>query len=210
MEGVSINKEVVPADAVLFMTGVKPNIDLAETLGLEIGSLGGIIVNDKMETSVLDIYAVGDCVEMLDMVSSKPILIPVASVAARSGRQAGVAAVGGSKIYEAKSLRFQYDNIFGNDIVCVGHSSTTANNLGIKIRTHTIEDATEHMKITLVTDGDGVLIGGQVIAARMGARIGYQILERLKSKAVLDERPLLASRHKQIKDLLHETLGIIQ
>ena len=192
------------------MTGIKPNSDLAETLGLEIGKLGGIIVNDRMETSAPDIYAVGDCVEMRDMVSSKPILIPVASVAARSGRQAGVAAVGSSKIYDEKSLRFQYDNIFGNDIVCVGHSSTTAKNQGIKTRSHIIDDAKEHMKIALITSDDGVLIGGQVIAATMRARTGYQILERLKSKAVLDERPLLAPRHKQIKDLLEQTLGIIQ
>ncbi|MHA1636497.1 MAG: NAD(P)/FAD-dependent oxidoreductase [Candidatus Thorarchaeota archaeon] len=210
VEGVSINKEVIPTDAVLFMTGVKPNLALGENLGLEIGSLGGIKVNERMATSTPDIYAVGDCVEMTDMVSSKPMLIPVASVAARAGRQAGIAAVGSNKIYDEKSLRFQYDNIFGNDIVCVGHSSTTAKNLGIKTRTHMIDDTTEYVKIALVTSDDGVLIGGQVIASRMGARIGYQILERLKSKAVLDERPLLAPRHKQIKDLLQETLGIIQ
>ncbi|MHA1576795.1 MAG: NAD(P)/FAD-dependent oxidoreductase [Candidatus Thorarchaeota archaeon] len=210
VEGVSIANQVIPADAVLFMTGVKPNTKLASTFGVELGTLGGIKVNDQMETSLSGVYAVGDCVEMTDMMTSKPMLIPVGSVAARSGRQAGVAAVGGTKIYEDKSLKFQYDSLFGNDVVCVGHSSIAAKEQGLTAKIHYLEDKAEHMKVALITNEDGTLIGGQVISSRMGARVGYQILDRLKSKAVLDESPLLASRHKQIKDLLEQTLGPIQ
>ena len=210
VEGVSIGNQVISADAVLFMTGVKPNTQLASTFGIELGPLGGIKVNDQMETSISGVYAVGDCVEMKDMLTAKSMLIPVGSVAARSGRQAGVAAVGGKKIYEDKSLKFQYDNLFGNDVVCVGHSSIAADEQGITAKIHYIEDKAEYTKIALITNEDGILIGGQVIASRMGARVGYQILDRLKSKAVLDEVPLLESRHKQIKDLLELTLGPIQ
>ncbi|MHA1958221.1 MAG: NAD(P)/FAD-dependent oxidoreductase, partial [Candidatus Thorarchaeota archaeon] len=118
VEGLELGDKTISADSVLFMTGVKANSKLAEALGLRIGDLGGIVVNDRMETSVDSVYAVGDCVEMKDVLTGKPSFMPIGSVAARAGRQAGVAAVGGKKLYDDTNLRFQYDRIFGTDIVC--------------------------------------------------------------------------------------------
>ncbi|MCK5150710.1 MAG: FAD-dependent oxidoreductase [Candidatus Thorarchaeota archaeon] len=208
--GITLNGETLEADAVLFMTGVKPNTRLAEQMGLEIGDLGGIKINKGMETSTPGIYAVGDCVEMYDTLTEQPVLLPIGSVAARAGRQAGVAAVGGKKIYEDTALRFQYDRIFGTDIVCVGNSSVTATNVGIETKVSYLEDSAEFSKVALVTDNDGRLIGGQVLTSRQGARLGYQILERVESGAVISERPLLEPRHKRMKDLIEQTLGPIQ
>jgi len=208
--GLELNGETLTADAILFMTGVKPNIELAKLLGLEVGDLGGIKVSNKMETSTSDVYAVGDCVEMVDTLTKKPVLLPIGSVAARAGRQAGVAAVGGTKIYDDTSLRFQYDHIFGTDIVCVGNSSVSATNLGVDIKIVYLEDSAEFSKVALVTTVDGQLIGGQVLSSRLGARLGYQILERVESEATLTERPLLEPTHKRMKDLLEQTLGPIQ
>jgi len=119
--GLSLGDNKLDVDAVLFMTGVKPNVELAKQLGIKIGSLGGIVIDERMQTSEDGIYAVGDCVEVIDSFTKKPLLLPVGSVAARAGRQAGVAAVGGKKIYEDTSKRLQYDRIFGTDIVCIGH-----------------------------------------------------------------------------------------
>ncbi len=210
VQGISLNGKKLEADAVLFMTGVKPNAHLADVIGLEIGDLGGIKINNKMETSISDIYAVGDCVEMYNALSGTPALMPIGSVAARAGRQAGVAAVGGKKIYDDTSLLFQYDRIFGTDIVCIGNSSITAEGAGIKTRTHYLDDSAEFSKVALVTNEDTQVIGGQVLTSRLGARIGYQILERVESKAILNERPLLDPMHKRMKDLLEQTLGPIQ
>jgi NADPH-dependent 2,4-dienoyl-CoA reductase/sulfur reductase-like enzyme len=210
VSGISLNGTNLEADAVLFMTGVKPNTHLAGVMGLEIGDLGGIKIDKTMLTSNPDIYAVGDCVEMFNSLSGKPALMPIGSVAARAGRQAGVAAIGGRKVYDDTSLLFQYDRIFGTDIVVVGNSSVTADQDGIKTKTHYIEDPAEFSKVALVTNESGQIIGGQVLSSRLGARIGYQILDRIESKAVLDERPLLDSTHKRIKDLIEQTLGPIQ
>ncbi|MFW9919626.1 MAG: NAD(P)/FAD-dependent oxidoreductase [Candidatus Thorarchaeota archaeon] len=210
VKGIKLNDTTHNADAILFMTGVKPNIGLATSMGLHIGDLGGIKVNNLLETSMQDVYSVGDCIEMFDRITGKPILMPIGSVAARAGRQAGVAAAGGKKVYDDVSIRFQYDRIFDTDIVCVGHSSETAKSVGLNTSIQYLEDPDEFTKVALVTKEDGTLIGGQVIAPRMGARIGYQIHERVEKGAKLTKAPLLDPLHKRMRDLLESTLGPIQ
>ena len=210
VEGIVSGSDTLPADAVLFMTGVRPNVELAKTLDVRIGSLGGIVVNDAMQTSVEDIFAVGDCVEMKDTLTGKPLLLPIGSVAARAGRQAGVIAAGGSKIYSDTLRRLQYDRIFNTDIVVVGHSTTTAKGMGIDTKIQYLEDKTEFAKIALITSNSGQLIGGQVISSRMGARLGYQILERVESGAVLEEKPLLDPRHERLREYLESAFGPIR
>jgi NADH oxidase (H2O2-forming) len=210
VEGIALGDETIAVDAVLFMTGVRPNIDLAEKLGVKIGKLGGIVVDDLMKTSVNNIFAVGDCVEMKDSLTGKPLLLPIGSVAARAGRQAGVIAAGGSKIYDDTLRHLQYDRIFNTDIVVVGHSTTTATELGLKTDVQFIEDTTEFARVALVTSEDGRLIGGQVISSRMGARLGYEILERVESGAILKEKPLLRPRHERLREYLESTYGPIR
>jgi NAD(P)H-nitrite reductase large subunit len=208
--GLKIENTEVETDAVLFMTGVRPNTTLARILGLQIGSLGGIAVDEKMHTSVEGIYAVGDCVEMHDTYTGKSLLLPVGSVAARAGRQAGVAAAGGRKVYSDTAIRLQYDRIFGNDVICVGHSSTTAANLGVKTTIEYVEDPSEFSKTALVLDSKGQLIGGQVISPRQGSRLGYELLDRVESGAVMKEKPLLRPRHERLRDYLESSFGPIQ
>ena len=210
VEGLMSGSETLPADAILFMTGVRPNVELARTLNIKIGNLGGIVVNDSMQTSVEDIFAVGDCVEMKDAFTGKPLLLPIGSVAARAGKQAGVIAAGGSKIYADTLRRLQYDRIFNTDIVVVGHSTTTARGMSIETNVQYLDDKTEFAKIALITADSGQLIGGQVISSRMGARLGYEILERVESGAVLSEMPLPGPRHERLREYLESTFGPIR
>jgi len=58
--------------------GVRPNVTLAKDTGLKIGNLGGIDVNEYMQTSDPDIYAVGDCVETVNRITGKRCLRPTA------------------------------------------------------------------------------------------------------------------------------------
>ncbi|UCH03792.1 MAG: FAD-dependent oxidoreductase [Candidatus Thorarchaeota archaeon] len=209
-EGVEVGGKEVGADAVLFMTGVRPNTNLAEKVGLKVGPLGGIPVNSRMETEIEGVFAVGDCVEMTDPLTNGPILLPIGSTAARAGKQAGVAAVGREKVYDDTALRLQYDRIFDTDIVCIGHSSTTARGLDVDTKVSYVEDSSESMKVALVTAKDDRLIGGQVLGARMGARVGYEITKRVEKGVKLKEQPLLESRHDQILALLERSLGPIR
>jgi len=76
----------IPADMVILSIGVKPNNTLAREAGLEIGVTGGIKVNEYLQTSDPNIYALGDAVEVTDYISGNPALIPLAGPANKQGR----------------------------------------------------------------------------------------------------------------------------
>ncbi len=89
------DKREVEADMVIIATGVRPNVHLAVAAGIKLGSLGAIEVNTRMETSVKDIYAAGDCIEQFHLVTGKPVYRPLGSTANKTGRIAGNNAAGG-------------------------------------------------------------------------------------------------------------------
>jgi len=76
----------IKTDLILIGIGVRPEIALAKKAGLEIGERGGIKVNSHLKTSDPDIFAVGDAVEIIDFISGKPTLIPLAGPANKQGR----------------------------------------------------------------------------------------------------------------------------
>ncbi len=79
--------KVYEADLVLMATGIKPNSELAKKAGLLVSPLtGGIVVNERMQTSDPDIYAGGDCVEVRHLITGKKVLMPMGSLANRQGR----------------------------------------------------------------------------------------------------------------------------
>lgn len=65
--------------------GVSPESELAKKAGLELGVKGSIVVNEKMETSVKDIYAVGDAVQVKNFVTKADTVIPLAGPANKQG-----------------------------------------------------------------------------------------------------------------------------
>ena len=76
----------LPADLVVLGMGVRPEIDLAKQAGLEIGKLGGIRVNEHLQTSDPYIWAVGDAIEVRNAVTGAWSIIPLAGPANRQGR----------------------------------------------------------------------------------------------------------------------------
>lgn len=80
------DEEPVSADMVLMAIGVSPESTLAKKAGLELGMKGAIVVNDKMETSVPDIYAVGDAVQVKHAVTGNDAVISLAGPANKQGR----------------------------------------------------------------------------------------------------------------------------
>jgi NADH oxidase (H2O2-forming) len=89
------------ADLVVVCTKKEPNTALAEAAGLSIGSTGGIVVNERMETSVPGVYAAGDCAEVPHGVTNIPIQGLSGSHAYAQGKVAGTNAGGGSRKYQA-------------------------------------------------------------------------------------------------------------
>jgi len=94
VESVMTTAGEVPAQLVLISVGIRPNVDLARAAGLIIGPSGGIMVNEYMQTSDLDIYAAGDCAEKHCFVRGTGCFLPLGSVANKEGRVAGSNAVG--------------------------------------------------------------------------------------------------------------------
>lgn len=90
----------LPADSVVLGLGVKPEIGLAKDAGLEIGKLGGIRVNDHLQTSDPHIWAVGDAIEVRDGVTGQWALIPLAGPANRQGRIAADNILGRPSTYQ--------------------------------------------------------------------------------------------------------------
>jgi NADPH-dependent 2,4-dienoyl-CoA reductase/sulfur reductase-like enzyme len=82
--------KTILADAVVFAIGVKPENTLAKAAGLELGVTGGIAVNEFMQTSDENIYAVGDAVEVSHYINQVKVLIPLAWPANRQGRIVGI------------------------------------------------------------------------------------------------------------------------
>lgn len=80
--------KTIAADLVVLGVGVRPESQLARDAGLQIGERGGIQVNEQLQTSDPDIYAVGDAIEVRDVVTGGPLQIPLAGPANRQGRLA--------------------------------------------------------------------------------------------------------------------------
>jgi NADPH-dependent 2,4-dienoyl-CoA reductase/sulfur reductase-like enzyme/rhodanese-related sulfurtransferase len=74
------------ADHVFLCMGIKPSIALAESIGVKIGEQGGIVVNEHLQTNIPNVWAAGDCIETINLITSKPSLFPLGSLANRQGR----------------------------------------------------------------------------------------------------------------------------
>jgi len=88
VEAVQTSAGRIAADMVILAAGVRPNVRLAEEIGLEIGSSGAIRVDEKMQTSDPNILAAGDCVEVVDVQTGRPCYVPLGSTANKQGRVA--------------------------------------------------------------------------------------------------------------------------
>ena len=89
----------IETDLLIMAVGVRPETTLARDAGLDIGNMGGIVTNERMQTSDPDIYAVGDAVEVSDFLTGLPTLIPLAGPANRQGRIAADNMLGRNEHY---------------------------------------------------------------------------------------------------------------
>lgn len=116
-------------DMVIISAGVRPNVNIAQEAGIELGITGAIKVNSRMRTNLQDIYACGDCVEKINMVSNAPVWLPQGSTANKEGRIAAINACGDVEDFEgilgSAVLRYRALNIS-----MTGLTEKTAQKLG--------------------------------------------------------------------------------
>lgn len=117
------------ADLVIIATGVTPNVELAVDAGIELGKTGAIKVNNRMQTNIQDIYAAGDCVENIHMVSKTPVWVPLGSTANKEGRCAAINLCGEDDTFDG-ILGSAVTRYFGMTMSITGLSEKQAKKLG--------------------------------------------------------------------------------
>ena len=129
-----IRKEGPPlhADTVVLAIGVTPDTGLAKEAGLELGLKDSIIVNDRMETSVPDIYAVGDAVQVKHYVTGQDAVISLAGPANKQGRIAADNICGGDSRYLG-SQGSSVIKVFDLTAACTGVNESGARRAGLEV-----------------------------------------------------------------------------
>ena len=120
------------ADMVVLAIGVSPDTHLAQEAGLELGIKGSIVVNDRMETSVPDIYAVGDAVQMKHFVTGQDVLLSLAGPANKQGRIAADNIFGGDSRYTG-SQGSSVIKVFDMTAASTGVNETNAKKAGLDV-----------------------------------------------------------------------------
>jgi len=110
----------IQTDLCVIATGTKPETTLAKQVGCTIGKTGGILVNEHAQTSVKNVYAVGDCTEYQDLVTGEPVCVGLGSIGVRQGIAAGTNAAGGIYSLPKGLLMTRTSEFFGLEIAAVG------------------------------------------------------------------------------------------
>ena len=159
------------ADLVILGIGVRPEIKLAKEAGLEIGKLGGIRVNEYMQTNDDKIWAVGDVIEVKHCVTGEWMLLPLAGPANRQGRIAADN-INGMKAICRGTQGTSIVKVFDLEIGCTGANEKMLQKLGMsykKIYVHTTDHVTyypgaEKIEFKLLYEPEtGKVLGGQAI-----------------------------------------------
>ena len=165
---------VLPADFVVMSIGVQPENHLATEAGLNVAQRGGIQVNAHHQTNDPDIYAVGDAVEVTDVVSGTPVQIPLAGPANRQGRIAADHIFGRDSTYRG-TQGTAIVGLWNQGAAMTGLSEKACERLGIdfeKIYLHPSHHAgyypgAEGMSIKVLFDPtSGKLLGAQVVGGQ--------------------------------------------
>ncbi len=173
------NKGEYDADVVIVATGVRPNTELAEQLGCRIGETKAIWTDSKMQTSVENVYAAGDCAETVHMLTGKRVWIPLAPPGNKMGYVAGVNAAGGELEFPGV-LGTQLTKFFELGIGATGLTEKAAVDEGFdvkavmitaKTRVHYYPGAEDTWVKVVAEKGSNRILGAQVLGADVAMRV---------------------------------------
>ncbi len=180
--GVLVGGEEIEADIVVVAAGVRPNTELAQKAGIEIGETRGIKTNIRMETSAKDVYAAGDCAETTHIITRRPALPLLGTAAVREGKVAGVNAAGGYAVFPG-SLFSTVSQLSDFEIGATGITEFWASRFGLdvivgKISGHTratYYPGAKTIKVKLLVEREtkrivgGQIVGGEDVTQRINA-----------------------------------------
>ncbi|MBS7606705.1 FAD-dependent oxidoreductase [Candidatus Bathyarchaeota archaeon] len=191
VSGVSVAGENIPADMVVIATGVRGNVELAQKAGIELGETKLIKVNMRMETNIKDVYACGDCVESINLITKRPVVCQLGTTAVRQARVAGINAAGGYAIFPGV-LGASVTRLFDMEIGAVGLTEAAAQRAGIEAVSMSLSGKTraqyypgaQPVRVKLIVEKEteriigAQIIGGEGVAQRINA-ISFAILKEM-------------------------------
>lgn len=198
LEVVFKSGKILQADMVILSIGVRPETTLAKAAGIKTGEAGGIWVDEYLQTSEKDIYAVGDAIEFKHPLTGQSWLNYLAVPANRQGRiVADNMVFGNSEIYEG-AIGTSIAKVFDLTVAATGMNETLLNRQNIKFcssTTHSGSNAGYYpgaMPMTIKLNFDpanGLLLGAQIV--------GYSGVDKR-----IDQIALLMKQNKTIYDLI--------
>lgn len=126
------------ADLVIVAVGVRPNVSIAQRAGIEIGVTGGIQTDESQMTNRDGIYAAGDCCQVKNLITRRPMYIPLATIASKTGWVAGENAAGGRAVFKG-AIRNIAIRVFEYELARVGLSEAQAREARFPIVIESIE-----------------------------------------------------------------------
>jgi NADH oxidase (H2O2-forming) len=191
--GIIATGEKIEADLFISAFGVRANTQLAVNAGITLGETRAIRTNARMETNVKDVYAVGDCAEVTNIVTQKPTLPQLGTVAVRTGKIAGINAAGGYSLFTG-ALGSAVSRLFQTDCGWTGLTEAAANKARIEIVTGTISSKTKAdyfpgalpIKVKLIVEKESQrIIGAQIVG-------GEEVTQRINAISLAIQRGMTA------------------
>lgn len=166
------NGTELPCELAVVAIGVVPNVKLAREAGLAIGQTGGIEVNEYMQTSDPNIYAVGDCVETVNRITGRKVLAPYGDLANLQGRVAGENAVLGNAVTFPGTIQTGICKVFDYAAGSTGLSETAAARFGFTDIVTVINSSTDVPNFM----GGKLLVTKLVVEGASGKILGAQCI----------------------------------
>jgi len=163
-----------PCDVVLFGIGVRPEVRLAQAVGVALGATGAIATDDHMRTNLPDVYAAGDCAEAFHLLTGQRDVVRLGSTANKQGRVAGTNAADGEAAFGGV-MGTMVAKAFDLAVARTGLTAVQARVLGYDVRETMVkaQDASHYMPgvspihVKLVVDSaTDRLLGGQIVGRR--------------------------------------------
>jgi NADH oxidase (H2O2-forming) len=191
--GIMAGGEKIEADLFLSAFGVRANTQLAVNAGIALGETKAIRTNSRMETNIKDVYAIGDCAEVTNIVTQRPSLPQLGTVAVRTGKIAGINAAGGYSLFTG-ALGSAVSRLFDTDCGWTGLTEAAAKKASIEVVTGTIASKTKAdyypgalpIKVKLVVEKEAQrVIGAQIIG-------GEEVTQRINAISLAIQRGMTA------------------
>ena len=177
-EGVHIalqSGRIIEADLIILSIGVRPDVKLAADAGIEIGSTGGIRINEHLQTNDPEIYALGDATEYPNPITGDPLKVPLAGPANKQGRMVADNIIGGNKRSYKGTIATGIAKVFDLTVASTGLAEKQLERMGkVKNRDYRtlVMHGTSHagyypdadpMTIKLIFNDERRVLGAQIV-----------------------------------------------